>query len=64
MLTVLSSLDDEDMREQLDSDSTIDKVVHRRAKYALAAGCEGLIASGESIRKLRGDFGEDFLIVN
>lgn len=63
MLTVLSSLDNEDMRELFGPDATIDKIVQHRAEKALAARCEGLIASGGSVRKLRGLFGDDFMIV-
>lgn len=66
MLTVLSSMDAADLQE-LSADGALpdtDSVVLRRAQQALDAGCEGLIASGSSVRALRQEFHDrDFLIV-
>ena len=66
MLTVLSSMDAADLKE-LSPDRAMpdtDAVVLRRAQQALDAGCEGLIASGSSVRALRNHFHDrKFLIV-
>ena len=66
MLTVLSSMDAADL-EELAAGGALpdtDTVVRRRAQQALDAGCEGLIASGSSVRDLRREFHDrDFLIV-
>ena len=66
MLTVLSSMDAADLKE-LSPDGAkpnTDNIVLRRARQALDAGCEGLIASGSSVRALRREFRDrDFLIV-
>ena len=66
MLTVLSSMDAADLGE-LSPDGAVpdtDAVVLRRAQQALDAGCEGLIASGSSVRALRREFRDrEFLIV-
>ena len=66
MLTVLSSMDDADMKELYPSGVTPDTsaVVMRKAQQALDAGCEGLIASGQSVQALREAFHDrEFLIV-
>jgi orotidine-5'-phosphate decarboxylase len=63
MLTVLSSVDDADIKAYYGDQMTLDKLIHLNAKTALAAKCDGLIASGESIRNLRKDFGDGFYIV-
>ncbi|MCY3750532.1 MAG: orotidine-5'-phosphate decarboxylase [Gammaproteobacteria bacterium] len=66
MLTVLSSMDATDLKE-LSPDGAIpdtDAIVLRRARQALDAGCEGLIASGSSVRALRRELCDrEFLIV-
>ena len=63
MLTVLSSQADEDLQEVLSAGATVDDVVLLRARNALAVGCDGLIASGDSVAMLRRELGRDFLIV-
>jgi len=66
MLTVLSSMDAADLKE-LSPDGAMpdmDAIVLRRARQALDAGCEGLIASGTSVRALRRELCDrEFLIV-
>ena len=65
MLTVLSSMDAADLKE-LSPDGAVpdtDAIVLRRARQALDAGCEGLIASGTSVRALRRELSDrEFLI--
>ncbi len=66
MLTVLSSMDESDLRELSASNAKpdTDSVVLHRAQQALDAGCEGLIASGSSVRALRRELrNREFLIV-
>ena len=66
MLTVLSSMDASDLQELSanDAEPDTDGVVLHRAQRALEAGCEGLIASGSSVRALRDRFPDrKFLIV-
>ena len=66
MLTVLSSMDASDLKELAPDGATVDTetVVKRKAQQALDAGCEGLIASGTSVRDLRREFRDrEFLIV-
>jgi orotidine-5'-phosphate decarboxylase len=43
--------------------ASVDQIVDHRAKKALEAGCHGLIASGSSVRRIRGQFGDEPLIV-
>ncbi|MDE0513397.1 MAG: orotidine-5'-phosphate decarboxylase [Gammaproteobacteria bacterium] len=66
MLTVLSSMDAADLKE-LAPDGAVpdtDAIVLRRARQALDAGCEGLIASGTSVGALRRELRDrEFLIV-
>ncbi len=65
MLTVLSGMDDADMQE-LYPGAAVDTaaVVSFKTRQALQAGCEGVIASGASVRALREEFPhQDFLIV-
>ena len=66
MLTVLSSMDAADLKE-LAPDGAVpdtDAIVISRARQALDAGCEGLIASGSSVRALRRELcDQEFLIV-
>ncbi len=63
MLTVLSSMDDDDIKSLYGKDATIDKVISYRAKTAIELDCDGVIASGESVRNLRNELGDDFYIV-
>ena len=67
MLTVLSSMDDTDLENLYPgghAGGTLAGVVRLRARMALDAGCEGLVASGESVKDLREYFWDrQFLIV-
>ena len=61
-VTVLTSLDDADLRDlgfQVDPQ----ELALSRAKRALAIGCDGVISSGLEAEGLRGELGENFLIV-
>ena len=63
MVTILSSLDRQDLHEVYGENADVDAIVALRAERALAAGCEGLIASGESVARLRARLGPRPLIV-
>ena len=63
MVTILSSLDRRDLCEVYGESADFEDFVALRAERALAAGCEGLIASGESVARLRARFGSEPLIV-
>ncbi|PYU91222.1 MAG: hypothetical protein DMG08_15865 [Acidobacteria bacterium] len=53
-VTLLSSLDANDLKDLFaDSKLTVESYVKWRAKQAIDNGCEGLIASGETIGMLR-----------
>ena len=61
-VTVLTSLDDGDLRDlgfQVDPK----QLVLSRARRALQIGCDGVISSGLEAEQLRGELGENFLIV-
>jgi orotidine-5'-phosphate decarboxylase len=67
-LTVLSSWDQTDLDEHLRPDGgpsavTLEDFMLYSARKHLHAGCEGLIASGNSIRKLRNEFDDTTIIV-
>jgi len=61
-VTVLTSFDEEDMRE-MGFSGTIEDLVFVRAKRALRLGCDGIISSGLEVPRLRDAFGDNFLIV-
>lgn len=64
-VTYLSSWDSNDLKEHLnitDSNAEIDDAVLSRTSRILDAGCDGVIASGSSVMKLRRDY-PDILIV-
>lgn len=65
LVTALSSLDSGDMQAMFaNPEFDINAYAERRAAAALEAGCDGLIASGESVRRLRAAFPErDFVVV-
>jgi orotidine-5'-phosphate decarboxylase len=61
-VTVLTSQGPEDMVE-LGTRFTVEELVLRRARAALAAGCDGVIASGREAGAIRAAAGNEFLIV-
>ena len=65
MVTALSSIDTADVRgASANPGLDIDDYAIGKARDALDAGCDGLIASGTSVRRLRSAFpGRDFLVV-
>ena len=61
-VTVLTSLDASDIQD-LGFPCDVEALVLHRAKRALEAGCDGVIASGEEARQIRATLGDKLLIV-
>lgn len=61
-ITVLTSLDADDLRQQGISMSPAELVVHR-ARLAKEAGFDGVVASAQEARAIRATLGKDLLIV-
>lgn len=61
-VTVLTNLSAADVAEQGNRLTPADLVLHR-ARLAQAAGCDGVIASGQEAASIRAVVGPDFLIV-
>lgn len=64
MVPFLSSLDASDLRSTAGDGVTFEQVILARAKAALDAGCDGVIASGQAIGLCRDNLAEDTLIVS
>lgn len=62
-VTVLTSLDDSDLREQGIGSATASELVVHRARLAHAAGFDGVIASGQEAAAVRAATSPGFLIV-
>ncbi|HEC26500.1 MAG TPA: orotidine-5'-phosphate decarboxylase [Gammaproteobacteria bacterium] len=63
MLTVLSSMDESDIKGLYGDHADLKKIISFIAEKAINAGCNGLIASGDSVRQIREQFGADPIIV-
>jgi orotidine-5'-phosphate decarboxylase len=61
-VTVLTSTNDQDLIETGTS-SSVAEVVRARALLAVAAGCDGVVASGHEVAMLRSIVPADFLLV-
>src|SRR6185295_5455951 len=61
-VTVLTSLDQGDMAD-LGFQTDIEKLVLSRARRAVALGCDGVVASGLEVAKMRREVGSHFLAV-
>jgi orotidine-5'-phosphate decarboxylase len=62
-VTVLTSLDSDDLREMGFPQVDVKRLVLDRARRMLKAGCDGVISSGLEVPGLRHEYGENFLIV-
>src|SRR6266567_194704 len=62
-VTVLTSLDADDIKD-LGFQCSVEELVLHRAKRALEAGCDGVIASGQEASKIREFLGDKLLIVS
>lgn len=61
-VTVLTSLDEADLKQQGSTFKPRDLVVHR-AKMARDAGIDGVVASGQEAQTIRESIGDDMLLV-
>jgi len=61
-VTVLTSLDADDIKD-LGFPCSVEELVLHRAKKTLEAGCDGVIASGQEASKIREFLGDKLLIV-
>ena len=62
-VTVLTSLDRSDL-DDLGFQCDPEDLVLSRARRALELGCDGVISSGLEAARLRGELGDDFLVVS
>jgi len=61
-VTVLTSMDENDLKETGIQDSIADQAV-RLGKIALSAGCAGVVSSAREVKSLRASLGSGFLAV-
>lgn len=62
-VTVLTSFGEEDMIDLLGAPVKVEDLVLRRARRAIALGCDGVVSSGLEAARLRKDLGDNFLVV-
>jgi orotidine-5'-phosphate decarboxylase len=62
-VTVLTSLDSDDLAEMGVPQVNVKELVLSRARRMLQAGCDGVISSGLEVPSLRHEYGDNFLIV-
>lgn len=63
-LTFLSSLNQDDLRAlMMNENLELDEYVRVFTRRSVEAGCDGVVASGESIREIRREFGSRLVIV-
>ena len=63
-LTFLSSLNQDDLRAlMMNENLELDEYVQVFTRRSIEAGCDGVVASGESIREIRQEFGNRLVIV-
>ena len=63
-LTFLSSLNQDDLRAlMMNGNLELDEYVRIFTRRSIEAGCDGVVASGESIREIRQEFGSRLVIV-
>jgi orotidine-5'-phosphate decarboxylase len=61
-VTVLTSMDIDDIREMGFTQHSVEEIVLRRSLIAWQAGCDGVIASGLEVRKIK-DLTQNHLLV-
>jgi orotidine-5'-phosphate decarboxylase len=62
-VTVLTSMDVGDINEMGYTDHSVEELVLFRARKALEAGCDGVIASGREAKKIKEFSGDNLLVV-
>jgi orotidine-5'-phosphate decarboxylase len=64
-VTVLTNLDQKDLDEMgFDASISLEDLVIKKTKLALECGLDGIVASALEAKKMRENFGKDFLIVS
>ena len=64
-VTILTSLDEKDLQEiGFDKNFNLTELVAKKTKLALESGLDGIVCSAMETKKLRDDFGKNFLIIN
>jgi orotidine-5'-phosphate decarboxylase len=61
-VTVLTSFDQRDL-DEMGASKTVEQLVLARARGALETGCDGVIASGLEVKRLKSEFGDKLLAV-
>ena len=61
-VTLLTSLNEEDLKEQ-GINVSVEEFVVKKAIKAKQVGCDGIIASGREVELIRRAVGDDFLII-
>jgi orotidine-5'-phosphate decarboxylase len=61
-VTVLTSMDEEDLHE-IGVPGNLEKQVVHVAKLAVKAGCHGVVSSAREAKALRSHLGNDFLVI-
>lgn len=61
-VTVLTSFDEDDMKE-LGLTGTVEDLVFQRAKKAILLGCDGIVSSGREAKRVRKELDNNFIIV-
>jgi len=61
-VTVLTSFDQSDL-DEMGATKTLEQLVLARAKGAVEAGCDGVVASGLEAARLKAEFGKRLLVV-
>jgi len=63
-VTLLSSLDQTDLKDILFTDNiALDEYIDKRTEQLLEAGCDAVIASGDSVADIRAKYGTRVIIV-
>ncbi len=62
-VTVLTSLTEEDLKEELGVSRTLDEHVLHLARMAKKAGLDGVVASAKEINLIKSKLGNDFIVV-
>jgi len=63
VLTSISSIDIRNAGFRTEFSDNLSKLVMKRAGMAKEAGCAGIVCSGLEVRKIKADFGDDFIAV-
>lgn len=61
-VTLLTSLDEHDAQEVYSK--SVEQVVLQRARQAVEWGCDGVIASGREVQRIKDEIGSGFLVIS